>query len=203
MRALAAASAAVDPANILVACTHTHGGPATLFLRHCGTQEAVFQEVLLRQIAGAVKIACDSLQPARLSFGSAECHLAQCRRAGRQPDGHPYDPEVLVLRVDDANGQPIAGVANYACHAVVLGYENRQVTADFPGVVAARMEHDTGAPFLFLQGLRRSNPAWRQLPTGSGQLARRSRALRLPRGGAAGRPADAGDRRRDGGAPLE
>lgn len=152
VRALAAASAAVDPANILVACTHTHGGPATLFLRHCGTQEAVFQEVLLRQIAGAVKIACDSLQPARLSFGSAECHLAQCRRAGRQPDGHPYDPEVLVLRVDDANGQPIAGVANYACHAVVLGYENRQVTADFPGVVAARMEHDTGAPFLFLQG---------------------------------------------------
>ncbi|MDH7569094.1 MAG: neutral/alkaline non-lysosomal ceramidase N-terminal domain-containing protein, partial [Armatimonadota bacterium] len=145
------AIASVCP-HVMVTCTHTHAGPATTFLRHLGREDSAYLEVLLRQLAGTVRMACDNLQPARLGFGSSECHLAQCRRASRLPDGHPYDPEVVVLRVDRPDGRPIASVTNYACHAVVLDHTNRMVSADFPGATAAELERSTGAPSLFLQG---------------------------------------------------
>ena len=51
------------------------------------------------------------------------------------------------------DGSPIAVLVNYACHAVVLGPENLQYSADYPGEMARTVEAAyPGAVCLFVQG---------------------------------------------------
>ena len=58
-----------------------------------------------------------------------------------------------MIRVDDATGKPRALIVNYACHAVVLGPDNRLISADYPGYLARRIERELdGALCLFTQG---------------------------------------------------
>jgi hypothetical protein len=42
----------------------------------------------------------------------------------------PVDPTVTVIRVDKADGTPLAVVVNYACHPVVFGSDNTRYSAD-------------------------------------------------------------------------
>ncbi len=61
---------------------------------------------------------------------------------------------MTVLKVVDELDQPLALLFNYACHPVVLGSDNRWVSADFPGVACSALERVYGGDFvaLFLQG---------------------------------------------------
>ena len=59
----------------------------------------------------------------------------------------------MVLRVDAEDGKPLAILVNYACHAVVLGPENLQYSADYPGEMRRVVESAyPGAVCLFIQG---------------------------------------------------
>jgi len=63
------------------------------------------------------------------------------------------DQEVIVLRVDDLVGKPIAVLFNYGCHATVMGDANLMISADFPG--AARHTLESLYPetvFMFCNG---------------------------------------------------
>jgi hypothetical protein len=63
------------------------------------------------------------------------------------------DPEYVVLRVDDAQGNAKAAVVHYATHAVVLGPSNCKYSADYPGVLQARIETALpGVQAMFVQG---------------------------------------------------
>jgi hypothetical protein len=57
-----------------------------------------------------------------------------------------------VLRVEDAGGKPIAHAVNFAAHPTILPAKLRRFSADYPGALCARVEKETGAPCLFLQG---------------------------------------------------
>lgn len=61
---------------------------------------------------------------------------------------------MAVLRVDRADGKPLAVLVNYACHPVVLGWDNLQYSADYPGVMMKTVEQAfDGVPLcFFLQG---------------------------------------------------
>jgi hypothetical protein len=104
--------------------------------------------------------------PARIAAGFDEVYLGHNRRlvnpdtkvtmlwrnAERKPTS-PIDPTVGVIRVDDAAGKPRALIVNYACHAVVLGPDNRLISADYPGFLARRIERQLDGAFcLFTQG---------------------------------------------------
>jgi hypothetical protein len=108
--------------------------------------------------------------PARVAAGFGEIYLGHNRRKVG-PDGgvdgkvtmfwrnaekiptSPIDPTVGVIRVDDETGKPRAIIVNYACHAVVLGPDNRMISADYPGYMARRVEREMpGALCLFTQG---------------------------------------------------
>jgi hypothetical protein len=85
-----------------------------------------------------------------------QAHFARNRRRPwdgmGEPPG-PVDPDVTVLRVDDADGQVLAVLFHYAAHAVVLGSENRALSADFPGAAIAAWERlHPGATALFVNG---------------------------------------------------
>jgi hypothetical protein len=75
------------------------------------------------------------------------------RNPERQPT-HPLDPRVGLLIFKDAGNRVRAVLVNYACHAVVLGADNLEISADYPGVMCDYVEKQLGAGTLclFVQG---------------------------------------------------
>lgn len=55
--------------------------------------------------------------------------------AGRNPDG-PCDHDVDVVRLDNGKTEPIGLLVNWPCHATASGWENYQITGDWPGAAA-------------------------------------------------------------------
>ena len=73
------------------------------------------------------------------------------RNAERQPT-EPVDREVAVIRLDRADGSPLAVLYHYACHPVVLGPDNLQYSADYVGTACKTVEDELKTTCLFLQG---------------------------------------------------
>jgi hypothetical protein len=115
---------------------------------------------LVGRVAAAVRHACESLSPARLEWVASESDMAVNRRE-RGPDGKivigwnrggPVDRSLQALVVSRAEGGPMAVIVNHACHGAVLPPGNRLVSSDWIGPMRKRLESETGAKVLFLQG---------------------------------------------------
>ena len=146
--------------------SHTHSGPVVRDT-HPNGQPPLWEQKALAGIAGEIELAASRLVPAKIGVGEGEIQIGHNRRAV-QSDGtvkmlwrnvekkptRPIDPHVGVIRIDDVDGKAIAVLVNYACHPVVLGPENLQYSADFPGTMSAVVEESLGpgAVCLFLQG---------------------------------------------------
>lgn len=133
--------------QVVVHSTHTHGGPASM----PGRLEARVDQAWLARVVDA---AADAVRAARRSQVEATLSRGVALDPGvgknrRRPDG-PTDPSIPVLAFEAA-GRRIATLVSHACHPVVLGPDNLQLTADFPGVVRSRIERvhpDSVALFL-------------------------------------------------------
>lgn len=154
----------ISPERIMVSATHTHTGPPIW----PGQDEAYLAE-LTRKAADAAILAYRRRQPARIGFGSGrEAGIAFNRRfrmkdgtvltnPGYQnpqllePEG-PADPEVVVVRIDDEAGRPLAVVTNFACHPDTVG--GTEACADYPGSLSRSLKLALGAQTvsLFVQG---------------------------------------------------
>jgi neutral ceramidase len=122
---------------ILIACSHTHSGAAGFLPPHPGittTIDAEQQQVVVRQLVGAAIWANQKLEPACLGLGQGEIDGIGLNR---NDPTQPVDREVTVLRVDSLSSQPIVVMMNYGCHPTVLGYQNLQYSADYPGATRA------------------------------------------------------------------
>jgi hypothetical protein len=102
------------------------------------------------RLVGVIRKADTTRKPARYGVGSAETRLNRNRHSKR-PDA-PTDRELLVLRIEDLSGTPIAHAVNFAAHPTMLPAALMRFSADFPGAMAKHVEAETGAPCLFLQG---------------------------------------------------
>jgi len=86
------------------------------------------------------------------------------------------DPTVTVLRLDRADGAPLAVLTNYACHPVVFGADNLRYSADFPGVMNRVVEQELGGHVqsFFLQGAPGDiNPYYAVTPLEQDAIGRR------------------------------
>jgi neutral ceramidase len=150
---------------LLVTASHTHSAPI-IKDEYTGAPPAWEQRALDR-INSAIAQAADHLVDARIGTGTGSVYIGH-NRLPLRPDGtfgwfernptmlptSPVDPTVTVLRVDGADGAPLAILVNYACHPVVLGPDNRQYSADFPAAMNRAVEDAFGGRVLsfFLQG---------------------------------------------------
>ncbi|MDJ0868492.1 MAG: neutral/alkaline non-lysosomal ceramidase N-terminal domain-containing protein [Myxococcota bacterium] len=149
-RARIAARTGVAPERVLLGCIHTHSGPETGYGAWLTGGEppahatALFDaavEAAARAVAGAV--------PARLGIGTARARIGRNRRRA----GGPLDPEILVARVDRADGTPLAVLYVHGCHPTALGHENLDYSADWPGAASRAIEVALpGATALFALG---------------------------------------------------
>src|SRR5207302_4645375 len=73
------------------------------------------------------------------------------RFLGVNPEG-PCDHEVLVVRLDALENNPLATLVNYACHPTIMGPPNRLITPDYPGATKRVVEQALGGKCFFLQG---------------------------------------------------
>lgn len=143
--------------GLMIACTHTHSGAACYPLRGCGRMDVRWMRELRRRLVRVAVRAARKLHPVTARFGRDQADLARVRwlRSTARPNAlrriHPRHPEVSVIQF--RRGQrPFLSVLHYACHPVVLGPENRRISADYPGAATAFLEEATGAPALFLNG---------------------------------------------------
>ena len=121
--------------SVLLACTHTHTGPATTTLRGCGEPDPSYVAGLGPLIEKAVAIAEADCQPARLSYAMPTIEPLGYNR--RKRCFEPIDPVLKTAFLLRAS-RPIA-VTGYACHAVTLG-PVASISADWPGAVVRAFE---------------------------------------------------------------
>jgi hypothetical protein len=154
---------------LLLSASHTHSAPAFLPF---GSAPASSEEAksylaeLERKIFGAIEKASQSMFPARLGVGKGSLQLGYNRLLLRE-DGRaralfdnlervpygPVDPELVLLRIEDADGRAKALLVHYAAHAVVLGPTSCKYSADYPGVIQSVVERELeGTQVMFVQG---------------------------------------------------
>lgn len=158
----------LDIPVLLLSASHTHSGPAFLPSASAPAptdQGTAYLADLEHRIFGAIQTASTSMFPARLGVGRGSLQLGYNRlllrddgraravfdNMERLPYG-PVDPEVVLLRVEDATGRARALLVHYAVHAVVLGPTSCKYSADYPGVMQSALERELGAQVMFVQG---------------------------------------------------
>jgi hypothetical protein len=135
--------------HLFLVASHTHHGPV-LEVDSWPTPEKSYVRQLEQKLGDVILDAAKALKPARLGVASKQVTLNRNRHSKRED--RPVDRELLVLRVEDKGGKPIAHAVNFAAHATMRDSKERKFSADYPGVLAGRIEKETGAPCLFLQG---------------------------------------------------
>ncbi len=150
---------------LLAAASHTHSAP--VIRDEYSGEPPAWERAALEKIEHAIEEAASHLEDARIGTGTGSVYVAH-NRLRENPDGtitwfernltkvptSPVDPTVSVLRVDRANGSPMAVLVNYACHPVVFGSDNTKYSADFPAAMNRVVESEFGGKVLsfFLQG---------------------------------------------------
>ncbi len=139
---------------LLLAATHDHSAPDTLGLwgRFPGVSgvDKRYQARLKKTVVELVKDLSSKLQEAEMSAGKRMLDPRGLCRDSRDPI--VIDPELNVLSFKSRKGRPIGTLVRWSCHPEVMGDDNLEVTADFPGALCAKIEEKTGGACLFFAG---------------------------------------------------
>lgn len=138
--------------GVMLCATHTHtsvGGyiDDSLFEFYMlGKYNPEWADHLAGRIAEAVSLADGSLREARLGCGRAFVEKASYNRRL----GQLTDPELALIKITDAEGKPLALIANFAGHPI-LEPDDAMLSPDYPGALTRKIDADYGFGF-FLQG---------------------------------------------------
>ncbi|MDI1313185.1 hypothetical protein [Prosthecobacter sp.] len=142
--------------NVVVNASHCHG---------------IVRGDLEPLVIQAVKDAMKNLVPVKAGSGvDSETRISENRRL-KMKDGStvdmrraysmppdeavasvgPIDPQVGVLRLDRADGTPLAVLYQFACHPI-MNPPSKGCSADYPGFASKVIEDATGAMAFFVQG---------------------------------------------------
>lgn len=189
-RVLALAPPEIPKENIILTATHTHSAQGAMH-RHLPLRFVAgkfSQEVLdatAKNIIIAIRAAYDARKRAAIGFGTTtQTTLSRNRRVS----GGPMDEQIGVIKVDDADGNPIAVVTNFTAHPTfVPDADHYVISADYPGVYYNEMERLTGegSIALFLNGAEGNqaigNPnnsdGWERLEDVAKKLAEKAHEL--------------------------
>lgn len=151
IRGTIAAALGIPPTRVMLACSHTHSGPAALRLIGCGEQDPAWVASLPARLVAVAREAARQLRPARLGVATADVARDRLSMNRCVSDG-PLDATLGVAWIDGLDGRPIATLVSFACHPVVLGPENLAISADWVGALSHQVSSARGGPTLFLNG---------------------------------------------------
>jgi hypothetical protein len=146
IRKSVAASEKIPESNILLACTHTHSGPATQPIPGVGRLDAAYLGRVAGSIVEAAAEARASVEEAKFGFHfEAAEPIGYNRRLGNFVGIDPW-LKVAVFK----QRKKTVFLLSYACHPVILG-PTTQISADWPGALIREIEA-RGCHGLFFQG---------------------------------------------------
>ena len=165
--------------NILCVASHSHSAPG--LQDNFPSKKKPYVREMETKIADAIVRASNNLQAARIGVGTGRVEEGFNRRKivdgvaemfwvnrERVPTS-PVDYSLGVIRINDQAGSPIAHLISFQCHPVVLGPENLEISADYPGYMMAEVEQELGGQAMFLQGSAGDiNPFWDKTPPAEG-----------------------------------
>ena len=126
IRAKIKAETGIPAANILISCTHTHSGPD---VDKAGEAYVAF---LVDRAAKSAVEAWKGRVPGRVGTGATM--VMELGRNDRRLEygGLDPDPEVGLIKVEDAGGKLLGIAFNFGCHPSTLDLHNLEFTEDWP-----------------------------------------------------------------------
>lgn len=130
--------------HLLITTTHTHSAPGP-------QDETAWIEPFVEMVGDTIIRAYEKRQPAKIGLGAG---FLTGYTINRRWLDRPIDPSVSVMRVETMNGDIMAIFSNFACHAVVLGYDNLLISGDWSGYSSRLLEDRFGQDCvaIFTQG---------------------------------------------------
>jgi len=107
---------------------------------------------MIHRIAAGIKEAARNPEPVRIGFIDGQSDKTewivniQVERKGY------YDNTFTIMKIETADGAPVACVSNFACHPESLADCNTEISPDFVGFMHETVEQDTGAQSIFFNG---------------------------------------------------
>jgi len=148
----------IPPACVLINASHCHGVVCTNTVKFAvqAVEEAARNLVPVK--VGA-SMGCEDRISENRRLKMKDGSEADMRRAYSMPRDEdvtgvgPIDPQIGLLRIDRADGKPLALIYNFACHPI-MGVPSGANTADYPGFASKLIEETLGggALALFVQG---------------------------------------------------
>lgn len=163
LRARAVELTGLQPQNLLVACTHTHQGPATATLFNT-TRAEKYVQWAMSAAADAVLLAKERARPVLMGHAAGRCPEVSHNRRWHLRNGtvimHPTpgspervrpaapdDPELVLVAFADAKDlTPAWALVNFALHYVGTPAVNT-ITADYSGVLRRELARMMGGDF--------------------------------------------------------
>ena len=176
IRSDAAKALSVPEANVLLSCTHTHGGPSTRtfgLLKDDAVVDEKYLAALFRKVAAAVRRLADEAawREVRIGFHSVMVDENRNRRFTTADNHASFIPHRRALHrlcdgiadkelgtlalLDPQTLDPLYVVGNYAAHPLASHAPGRgglRITADFPGFYRRYLKEELGAEGMFVQG---------------------------------------------------
>jgi hypothetical protein len=141
----------IPPEVILLTCSHSHNAPAAGGLLGVGECDPLYEEWASKQAATAAILAWQAREPATLAIAHADVPDVSFNRTRT---GGVIDARLTALRIDRADGSPLAVAVGFGSHPTIYT-EMRpwDVTRDVPGEVCDGLEAAfPGATAMYVQG---------------------------------------------------
>jgi hypothetical protein len=165
----------LDDRTLMMTASHTHSGPGAMMKNFiAGIVFGRYNEDLVEETADKIAAALHEADRGQklARFSAAAAPLPGVSKNRRDPAksynydtrrfSSAYDPQnpkntvddlLTVLRFDDSEGRVIAVVFSFAAHGTVMGADNLEISADWPGAAQAAIEAAfPGATALFVNG---------------------------------------------------
>ena len=175
IRKVVSEKSGIPAENMIIACTHTHSGPAVHGVLGPKADKYT-DEIFIPNVIEAIVQANDTLEPVSIGYNKGEeTTVSHYRRLWTKDNtivmnwetypaedivgpAEGIDHEVGVMQLVSANnpGSVIATIYNHAGHPNVMSGDNFMISADYPGLSSKIVEDTVGGIALFLNGAQGS-----------------------------------------------
>lgn len=158
IRSGVAARVNVKKENITVGGTHSHSTPNTISAFGWGDKEREYIADAMPRVIESAVLAEQNAKEARVGVTTTLSETGVNRRSiarahttcmAGDPNGL-YDPTMTVIHFKTASG-PLGSIVHYGAHGTAMGI-TRDVSRDWIGVMKDRVESQTKAPVVFIDG---------------------------------------------------
>lgn len=158
----------IPPRSVLIACTHTHGGPSLKKTNYLMPVDRAYLDRLQSWLVELARQAVQSARPGKIGWGKGTAQIGFNRRLCWADGTHtmhgdasredfaglegPDDPQHLALFAADTSGKLIAVLHHNTTHPTIF-YAAGIFSADFPGEARVILRKELGdVPVLYLNG---------------------------------------------------